>query len=66
MKEADCYITDRIREVIMPFKKDDTDEFKEEYIKKLYDFCKKDEIISRGLIYRRNVRVVEIINGVRK
>jgi hypothetical protein len=32
-RQADCYITDRIAETVKPFKEDDTDEFKTEYIK---------------------------------
>ncbi|MFQ5687741.1 MAG: Eco57I restriction-modification methylase domain-containing protein, partial [Candidatus Scalindua sp.] len=63
MKKANCYITDRIREVVKPFKEDDTDDFKMEYIKTLYDFCNNDKTVYRGLIHRRNVNVVKIING---
>ncbi len=63
MKEANCYITDRITEVVKPFKQDDSNEFKTEYIKKLHKFCRNDKTVFRGLIHRRNVRVVEIING---
>lgn len=63
MKNEDCYITDRVKEKISPFKKDDTDEFKKEYIKALNKFFLNDKIIYRGLIYRRFVNVVKIING---
>ena len=65
MKKANCYITDRITEVIKPFKADDSDEFKTEYIKKLYKFCQNDKTVFRGLIHRRTVKVVKIINGVK-
>lgn len=63
MKKAHCYITDRITEVIKPFKEDDSDEFKMEYIKKLYKFCRNDKIVFHGIIHRRNIKVVKIING---
>ena len=63
MKKANCYITDRITETIKPFKADYTDELKTKHLKKLYGFCKNDKIISRGLIHRRTVNVVKIING---
>jgi len=66
MKKAHCYITDRITEVIKPFKEDDTGEFKTEYIKKLHKFCNEDKKIFHGLIHRRNIKVVEIINGAVK
>lgn len=66
MKKANCYITDRIREVVKPFKEDDSYEFKKEYIEKLYVFCRNDKIVFRGLIHRRNVKVVKIINGEKK
>ncbi len=66
MKKANCYITDRIRNVVKPFKDNDTDDFKTEYIKTLYDFCNNDKTVYRGLIHRRNVNVVKIINGALK
>ena len=66
MRKANCYITDRISEVVKPFKEDDTDEFKIEYIKKLHTFCRNDKNVFRGLIHRRNVKVVKIINGEKK
>ncbi len=66
MKKANCYITNRIIEVVKPFKDDNTDDFKAEYIKTLYDFCNNDKTVYRGLIHRRNVNVVKIINGALK
>jgi hypothetical protein len=66
MKQAKCYITDRITEVIKPFKEDDSDEFKKEYIEKLHIFCRNDKIVFRGLIHRSNIKVVKIINGETK
>jgi len=66
MKNANCYITDRISEVVKPFKEDDSNEFKREYIEKLHTFCRNDKTIFRGLIHRRNVKVVKIINGETK
>lgn len=66
MKKANCYITDRIGDVVKPFKDDDTNNFKTEYIKAFYDFCNNDKTVYRGLIHRRNVKVVKIINGALK
>jgi len=63
MKKAYCYITDRITEVLKPFRDDDTDEFKREYIEKFHNFCNNDKEVFHGLIHRRNIKVVEIING---
>jgi len=63
MKAAHCYITDRVAEVIKPFKPDDTEAFKKEYIEELYKFFNKDKIIYHGLIHRRTVKPVEIITG---
>lgn len=66
MKAADCYINDRVAEVVKPFKPEDTDEFKTEYVKKLNEFILKDNIIYHGLIHSRNVGPVEIIHGEKK
>jgi len=66
MKNANCYITDRVNDVLKPFKEDDSNEFKREYIEKLRTFCRNDKTIFRGLIHRRNVKVVKIINGETK
>ncbi len=63
MKEANCYITDRISEVIEPFEDNETDKEKTEYIKKFYEFCRKDKTVFHGLIHRRTVKVVKIISG---
>ncbi|MEA1968848.1 MAG: TaqI-like C-terminal specificity domain-containing protein, partial [Thermodesulfobacteriota bacterium] len=66
MKSDNCYITDRIGEIVKPFKEDDSNEFKKEYIEKLHAFCRNDKTVFRGLIHRRNVKVVKIINGETK
>jgi hypothetical protein len=66
MKKSKCYITDRIKEVISPFKEDDTIEFKIKYLKKFYDFCKKDKTAVRCLLYNRTIETVKIINGALK
>lgn len=63
MKQGGCYITDAVAKVVSPFKPDDTDEFKNEYVKKLYVFFNKDKKIYHGLIHRRTIDVVKIING---
>lgn len=61
MKQVDCYINDRVAEVVKPFKADDTDEFKTEYVRKLHEFFLKDKAIYHGLVHSRNVKPVEII-----
>jgi len=66
MRKANCYITDRIGEVVKPFKEDDSDEFRRKYIEKLHTFCRNDKTVFRGLIHRRNVKIVKIINGETK
>ncbi|ETR70362.1 MAG: hypothetical protein OMM_08871 [Candidatus Magnetoglobus multicellularis str. Araruama] len=66
MKKAGCYITKRISEVVRPFKEDDSDAFKQEYIEKLHSFCRNDKTVFQGLIHSRNVRIVKIINGEKK
>lgn len=66
MKKANCYITDRITGVVQPFKKNDTDDLKKEYIEKLVKFCNEDKTVFRGLIHRRTVEVVKIISGAKK
>lgn len=63
MKAAHCYITDRISEVLKPFKKNDTVAFKTEYITELCKFFHKDETIYHGLIHRRTIKEVQIISG---
>ena len=63
MKQANCYLTDRINEVIQPVAENATDEEKMESIKKFYEICSKDKIIFHSLIHRRTVKVVQIING---
>jgi hypothetical protein len=63
MKAAHCYITDRIAEVLKPFKKSDTIAFKTEYITELCKFFHKDETIYHGLIHRRTIKEVQIISG---
>jgi len=66
MKKANCYITDRITGVVQPFKKNDTDDFKKEYIEKFVKFCNEDKTVFRGLIHRRTVEVVKIVSGAKK
>ena len=66
MKKANCYITDRITGVVQPFKKNDTDDFKKEYIEKLVKFCNEVKMVFRCLIHRRTVEVVKIVSGAKK
>ena len=66
MKKNYCYINDLVAEVVKPFKPEDTDAFKTEYVQKLSMFFLKDKDIYHGLIHSRNVRPVEIIHEARK
>lgn len=62
MKQMHCFITSRMTEVLNPFKPGDNEDFKREYIKSLYEFCKTDKVVFHALIHRRTVKEVEIIN----
>ena len=64
MKEAQCYITDAVAEIVQPFSPDDSDALKEEFVKTLYEIFKEDEDVQRGLIYSRNIEEIALINGV--
>jgi hypothetical protein len=66
MKNDYCFINDRVAAVVKPFKPEDTDKFKTEYIKTLALFCLKDKDIYHGLIHSKNVKPVQIILGDRK
>ena len=66
MKKADCFITTRVEEIVKPWSKYDNDEFKKEFAKVIYDICREDKTIQRGLIFSRNIEVVKIINGDKK
>ena len=66
LRMADCYINDRIAEVVKPFTEADGEDFKTAYIKKLADFCRHDAVVYRGLIQSRNVDVVKTIRGKEK
>jgi adenine-specific DNA-methyltransferase len=66
MKAAHCYITDQITEVLKPFRQNDSDSFKSEYVKSLYTFCNSDPVIYHGLIHRRTVKPDQIISGAEK
>jgi hypothetical protein len=63
MKKAECYITDRVSGIVKPFKTSDTVSFKTEYVMKLCEFCRKDEVIYHGLIFRRTIDVVRAVMG---
>lgn len=63
MKNADCYITDRIVEMIEPFDKNESDESKTEYIRLLAQAFKKDKTVQRCIIYSRIVKEVKTITG---
>jgi len=63
MKNADCYITDRIVEMIEPFDENESDDSKTEYIKLLAQAFKKDKTVQRCIIYSRIVKEVKTITG---
>ena len=63
MKAKQCYITDRVSEVLKPFKEDDSDDFKREYIDKFTIFCHHDRNVYRGLLHSGDVKMVAIICG---
>ena len=62
MKKAQCFITDRMTELLQPFKPDDDLDFKKEYVKSLDENCRKDEMVFQALIKRERIKEVEIIN----
>ena len=64
MKEAQCYITHAVTEIVQPFNPDDSDALKEEFVKTLHEIFKEDKVIQRGLIYSRNIEEIALINGV--
>jgi hypothetical protein len=66
MKKTDCYINELVAKVVKPFKADDSNEFKTEYVQKLNQFFLKDKEIYHGLVHSRNVKQVEIIHGAMK
>ena len=62
MREKECYITDYITPKLHPFKLDDTDEFKKEYINAFYTFTSKDKDVFRCLKFAHHlVKPVRII-----
>ncbi|MFZ3115621.1 MAG: N-6 DNA methylase [Syntrophales bacterium] len=66
IKKNYCYINDLVTGMVKPFKPDDTDGFKTEYVQKLAQFFLKDKDIYRGLVHSRNVGPVEVIMEARK
>jgi hypothetical protein len=63
MKTHDCYINEEVANLIKPFGEYDSDIFKGEYIKSIYEIMNEDKAIKRGLLFSRNVPEVEIISG---
>jgi len=57
MKKADCFISDEVTKVVKEF--DNTTDM----IQSIYKTFKENKTIQRGLIYRRVVGVVKIIEG---
>jgi Eco57I restriction-modification methylase/TaqI-like C-terminal specificity domain len=66
MKKADCYINDEVANLVKPFGKYDSDEFKAEYIKTMHNVMNEEKAIKRGLVFSRNVPEVEVISGEKK
>jgi len=60
MKKGDCFITDEVVKAIKPC--DNT----QEGIMQMYQIFKNNKDIQRGLIYRRVLSVVKVINGENK
>ncbi|EJF07567.1 Eco57I restriction endonuclease [Thiovulum sp. ES] len=64
MKDANCYILDRLSDKLQPLKNFENLETKTEYINALYNFFSKDSKIQRSLIHSyKLVDEVKIING---
>ncbi len=63
MRAAHCFVTERLTEVLQPFKPEDTDEFKTEYILELCRFFEKDETVRHALVHRSTVPAVRIVTG---
>lgn len=63
MRAAHCFVTERLSQVLQPFKPEDTDEFKTEYILELCRFFEKDETVRHALVHRSTVPAVRIITG---
>jgi hypothetical protein len=60
MKKFDCFISDEVVEILEAF--DDS----LEQVSKMYKIFKESKTVQRGLIYKRVIPIVEIINGDRK
>jgi hypothetical protein len=65
MQAAHCYITDWVTDVLKPFRQDDSDAFKSEYVKSFCAYCSSDRDLYHGLIHRRTIKQVQIISGAR-
>jgi len=57
MKKEDCFISDEVVKVIKEF------DNSEDSIKEMYKIFKENRDIQRGLIYRRIIPAVKVING---
>lgn len=60
MKKEDCFISDEVSKVLKEFN------HREDRIKEMYKIFKNNRDIQRGLIYRRVIPVVKVINGANK
>jgi NOL1/NOP2/fmu family ribosome biogenesis protein len=60
MKKGDCFITEEVTKVIKELNPT------QEYIKDMYKLFKNNRDIQRGIIYRRVISVVKVINGGNK
>ncbi len=62
MKKANCFISSRVKDIIKPWSSYDSEDFKRELVKTIYDIFKEDKTVQRGLIFSRNIDVVRVIN----
>ena len=58
MKMGDCYISDEVSKIVQECESVD--------IERLYRLLQESKVVQRGLIYRRVIPVVKLINGVSK
>jgi len=63
MKQADCYITDAVKEILVGANGVCPDNINPNDVQNLYNIFKTDKTVQRCLIYSRIVKEVKIING---
>ena len=58
MKRGDCFISDEVNKVIVEF------DNSMDRMKEMYKVFKNNKTIQRGIIYKRVIPIVKVINGV--